>query len=261
MDSTYEQDTTYLYRIVAENVVGYGGQFMQQTVRSYSNVVVVGPTPLAPSDLVATPGDGQVTVSFTPPAVSGAEPPTDYVVSFRQQGTGTWTWFPEAVSTTPQLTVTGLANGTTYEFMVAGVNAAGLGAWSTPVVGTPNGVGAVPPQAPYNLSTTPGNGQVTVNFTAPAANGGSAITDYVVVWRQQGGGTWHWFPEGVSATPQLTVTGLANGTTYEFMVAGVNAAGLGTGPGPGQCRAPRRGWVRCRRRPPTTCRPRRATAR
>jgi len=58
------------------------------------------------------------------------------VVVYRPLG-GNWVWFPEAVSTTPQMTVSGLANGTTYEFMVAGVTAAGLGTWSWMRQGTP----------------------------------------------------------------------------------------------------------------------------
>lgn len=37
VDSTYKQNNTYNYRIVAENSVGYGGEFMSLTVQSMSN--------------------------------------------------------------------------------------------------------------------------------------------------------------------------------------------------------------------------------
>ena len=38
VDTTYKQNTTTYYRVVAQNVVGYGGAYMQQTVQSVSNV-------------------------------------------------------------------------------------------------------------------------------------------------------------------------------------------------------------------------------
>jgi len=109
---------------------------------------------------------------------------------------------------------------------VAALNSAGLGSWSgMTTTGTPNGVGPVPPQAPYRLSATAGNGQVTVSFTPPEANGGSPVTDYLVIY-QPAGGAWTWYSDGTSTVPQITVPGLTNGTSYQFMVAAQNTAGV-----------------------------------
>ena len=79
---------------------------------------------------------------------------------------------------------------------------------------------------------TPGNAQVALTWTAPASDGGSAITDYQVsVYNSSGGAA-----TGVtgattrlvgSATAAYTFTGLTNGTAYTFKVAAVNAAGTG----------------------------------
>jgi len=182
--------------------------------------------PGAPSGLVATPGNGLVTVSFTPPASDGGAAITDYVVAFRPLG-GSFALFADPASTVPQITVSGLANGVTYEFAVAALNAAGLGAWSSTTTRAPNGSGPVPPQAPYGLSAVPGDGQVTVSFSAPPANGGAAVTDYVVIFRPLGG-VWAWFPEAASTGLSVTVSGLVNGVTYEFAVAALNSAGLGS---------------------------------
>ena len=66
-----------------------------------------------------------------------------------------------------------------------------------------------------------GDGQATVSFSAPATNGGAAISSYTVT-ASPGGRT-----ATGSASP-LTVTGLTNGTSYTFTVTATNA--LGTGP-------------------------------
>jgi uncharacterized protein (TIGR02145 family) len=66
-----------------------------------------------------------------------------------------------------------------------------------------------------------GNGKASVSFTAATNNGGSPITSYTAtsnpavgtgVLNQSGSGT-------------ITVTGLANGTSYTFTVTATNAAG------------------------------------
>ena len=59
------------------------------------------------------------------------------------------------------------------------------------------------------------------------ANGGSAITDYVVEYSSNGGTSWSTFADGTSTVTSATVTGLTNGTAYTFRVSAVNAAGTG----------------------------------
>jgi hypothetical protein len=88
-------------------------------------------------------------------------------------------------------------------------------------------LGPVVPGAPWGAVTTGASGEVTVWFNPPLSDGGAAVSDYVVLYRLQGGGAWTWFPDAVSASPHITVTGLANGAPYEFEVAAINAAGLG----------------------------------
>jgi len=74
------------------------------------------------------------------------------------------------------------------------------------------------PGAPTSPVATVGNTLASVAFTAPASNGGSAITGYSVT-SSPGGFT----ATGVSSP--LTVTGLTNGTSYTFTVVATNAVG------------------------------------
>ena len=84
---------------------------------------------------------------------------------------------------------------------------------------------ATVPDAPTSLMAMKGNSQVTLSWTAPLSDGGSAILGYDILE-----GTT---PDGESTTPVVTgasgtsytVTGLTNGTTYYFTVEAVNALG------------------------------------
>jgi large repetitive protein len=83
------------------------------------------------------------------------------------------------------------------------------------------------PSAPINLVGRPSNGQVILSWTAPASNGGSAITDYIVQYRASNAASWITVNDGRSASTSAAITGLTNGTSYLFRVAAVNAAGNG----------------------------------
>ena len=74
--------------------------------------------------------------------------------------------------------------------------------------------------------TTEGNGELTVGWTAPTENGGSAITGYKVQWKlgTQSFGLARQQTAGASATSHK-ITGLTNGTLYTVRVLAVNSAG------------------------------------
>ena len=103
-----------------------------------------------------------------------------------------------------------------------------------------NIVPATAPDAPTGLEATPGDESVTLRWTAPAHDGGSAITGYQYC-RKEGTaasctaeGDWtdiaESAPGGANATG-YTVTDLTNGTGYTFRVRARNAEG-DSGPSP-----------------------------
>jgi hypothetical protein len=84
------------------------------------------------------------------------------------------------------------------------------------------------PGAPTSVAGAAGDTQVTLTWSAPANNGGSAITDYVIQSSSDNGSNWVTFNDGTSTATSATVTGLVNWTSYIFRVAAVNSSGTGT---------------------------------
>jgi methionine-rich copper-binding protein CopC len=177
--------------------------------------------PGAPTGVTATAGNASATVDWTAPSNIGGSAITGYSVRVFSGTTQVGAVRPAAASA-GSLNVTGLTNGTAYTFDVAATNATGPGAWSA-------GSAAVTPQPvvagePTGVNATPGNAVATVRWTAPANNGGSAVTGYTVRTFD---------PAGAQVGPSLTVgnvlnatvAGLANGTAYRFDVAAINGAG------------------------------------
>ena len=80
-------------------------------------------------------------------------------------------------------------------------------------------INPVPPDAPIIGTAAPGDGQATVDFTAPIFNGGSAISSFTL--RCVGPDT-RTISGGASP---LTVAGMTNGSSYACSVFATNAAG------------------------------------
>ncbi|MEO8619597.1 MAG: fibronectin type III domain-containing protein [bacterium] len=205
--------TTYQVRIRALNAAGTG-------TMSAAAPGTPTTTPGAPSISSITPGNGQLSVALTAPASTGGTAITNY--EYSTDNGVTWLVRSPAATTSP-LVITGLINGTTYAVRLRAVNAVGSGTQSTALSGTP----ATVPDAPTNLVATAGLTNAALTWTAPASSGGSAITTYVVEFSANGGTSWSPFAHSASTATAITVTGLTNGTAYQFRVSATNALGTG----------------------------------
>ena len=173
-------------------------------------------TPPAPDNLSAEPADRKVTLTWEEPANDGGSPILRY--EYRVDGTGDWT----SVGLDEEVPVTGLTNGRPYRFEVRAVNEQGEGEAAT-VTETP----ATMPSVPLMLEATPGDGEVRLAWREPQSNGGDDIERYEYQYREEVGETTWMGPHSTGTNRQITVTSLANGTSYEFEVWAVNAQGAG----------------------------------
>jgi fibronectin type 3 domain-containing protein len=82
-----------------------------------------------------------------------------------------------------------------------------------------------PPSAPRNLAATGGNAQVTLNWQAPASDGGSPVTNYRI-YRGAASGTKTLLTT-VGAVLTYTDGAVTNGLTYYYQVSAVNGPGEG----------------------------------
>ena len=201
-------DQSYTFRVRAVNRVGAGAESFSEAATPTATLEA----PDTPTGLSATPGNQRVMLGWVQP--SGGAAVTHY--EYELDNSGTWT---STGSTAPSHTVMGLTNGQSYAFRVRAVNSAGASTASGSQSATPT---TTVPDALQSLSFTPGNGQVTLRWRAPANDGGDQITHYE--YEQDGSGIW--ISTGSTDTSH-TVTGLDNGQAYIFRVRAVNGQGNG----------------------------------
>jgi hypothetical protein len=184
--------------------------------------------PAPPTNVVATAGNGSAVVKWTIPAQNNANV-TEYDVT----SSGGQTCSAPTTGLGTSCTVTGLTNGTAYTFTVTTTNPYGTSVPSAPSAAvTPTGPAGVPTNVVASGEVVSGSPGVVVNFSAPASNGGSAITGYTVVVNDQTASTTvnDAAPVGAADVPGTpgtgyTISGLNAGDTYLFSVITVNAKG------------------------------------
>lgn len=118
-------------------------------------------------------------------------------------------------------TATGSSVTGTVARTLGGIVSAAAGSYGTATA--PGAPTAVQPSDAFGYSST-----VTLAWTAPGSNGGSAITDYRIRYSSNDGGSWSTWSHSASTTPSASITGLTINTRYLFEVAAVNAVGTGT---------------------------------
>ncbi len=213
--------STYTFTVAAINAINTG------PASGPSNAVTPATAPGAPTIGVSTAGHASATVTWSPPTSDGGSPITNYLIT---PYIGTTAQNGITVGDVDSDVVTGLTNGAMYTFTVAAINAINTGppsAQSNPV--TPMGVA---PGAPTIGTATPGDESATVTWKAPASDGGSPITNYLITPYI---GTTAQTGITVGNVLGYDVTGLTNGTTYTFTVAAINA--INTGAPSGQSNA------------------------
>ena len=197
--------TSYPIKIRAVNSYGSG--------LSSSVINAIAGLPSPPTNLTATPSNGQVSLSFTEGS-NGGSAITNYEYAING---GTFTSCNPVDNTSP-IVISGLTNGTQYTFQLRAVNAIGSGTSSGSITAIPI---ATAPSSPTNLSVTPGNGELFIHYTA-GSDGGSAITNYM--YSIDNGATWTTSNPAVAMTP-VPVKYLTNGTAYSVVLKAVNSIG------------------------------------
>ncbi|MCY4486708.1 MAG: fibronectin type III domain-containing protein, partial [Deltaproteobacteria bacterium] len=186
--------------------------------------------PTAPRKVSVTAGIGEGTLSWTKPLDDGGSAVLRYEVRHAQSlfisGTVAWT----SVGLVTTYTVSDLAEGELHAFQVRAVNAEGDGPSARTFATTRTSAPGTAPTAPLGVSATPGDGQVTVNMSAPADEGSSLAFPE---WRYSAGTT---VPDTVPWTRLLTfgsgvttvvARSLNHGTLYTVEVRAANAHGAG----------------------------------
>jgi fibronectin type 3 domain-containing protein len=144
----------------------------------------------------------------------GSTPVTVSLANFSTSGTAqTWQINSASQTSITRLTDVGVANNSI---------SATVPSQSITLFVIPAGTTLSAPSAPTGLAATVGNGTVTLTW-----NAAGGATSYAVKRGTASGGPYT-FVGTVGASPtSFTDTGLANGTTYYYVVSGSNSAGSG----------------------------------
>ena len=179
---------------------------------------VPGQDPGPPTQVMAVPGDRRVTVSWTPPSMTGGSPLVS-ATAVASPGGQTCTTAASGCR------ITGLANGQRYRVSVTVTNADGrTSAAATSARFTPAAAPGRVRQLTHSSFTRQGNAyRVTVRWQPPASDGGAPVDGYLV--RLRDGNSWSSW-RTVSRT-FVRIDSIKPGKKHTVHVRATNSSGSG----------------------------------
>ena len=200
-----------MFRVTAKNTVGSSSPSNVVTLQIAATAV-----PLPPASISAAVNNTSVTLTWSD--ARGVDVVSDYVIEYSVTAGARWLIWADGVSTTTTATLTNLTPDVAVSMRVRARNSRGVSAASAIVTVTPRLASTVP-DAPTAVTAISGDGRALLRWSAPTANGGSAITGYTAT-SSPGGITC-----STTSGTSCIAAGLANGNEYTFTVIATNAIG------------------------------------
>ncbi|XP_066264227.1 titin-like [Branchiostoma lanceolatum] len=220
-----------VYQVTATNKAGTASKQVKVTILD---------VPGEPNDVkISRVFSNEMTVTWSKPYQDGGSPITNYVVDRRDVHMVTWTQVSASIDPKKMVIVAHkLLEGVEYVFRVRAENSIGVGppAESKPTLArSPYGPPG-PPESPE--ITKSGRNWLNIVWQKPKDDGGAPVSGYWLERKEPTGARWMQINRLAIEDLHHKVTGLVEGTQYEFRVAAENRAGVGPPSFPSVPRAP-----------------------
>ena len=203
------EDTVYEIQVSLDET------FADETVTEDAEFVPAR-VPAAPTDVILTPGDGEISVSWSPPADDGGSDITEYIVQWKS-GDQEFDSTRQAQADVQNLmhTIDELSNGVEYDVQVIAANVIGEGDPSAVESATPTQA-VVTTVAQVRILNVSRSG-ATAEVTLLNRDENAATTVYLRYRAATGQQAWSTTPSAnaLADTVEFTLSGLEPSTEYE----------------------------------------------
>ncbi len=212
-DTNLTNGQAYFYRVSAVNVFGEGLQAAEINATP-------GAAPTAPTGLTVAFGNRSAALNWSLPADLGGFNVTTFRL-YRGTSPNASVNFQNVSGDVFVFNDTNLTNGQPYYYSVLAVNSFGNGTRTSEAAVTPMTV----PTAAQSLTVGYGDGELYLNWSAPADPGGTPVTGYNL-YRGTAPGTES-FMASLGNVSSFTNSSLTNGQAYFYYVRALNTVGEG----------------------------------
>jgi titin len=206
-------DTIYTFKVNAINKNGYSQD------STYSNEIVPYTIPDPPTNVIADPSNGFAKITWTVPNYNGGSTIYGYTATSIPEGRNASIIGFDSSS----VIVTGLTNGTSYNFAVVATNAAGSSLPTNTIISV---IPKTIPLPPTNLIATPGNRQIVLEWSSPINTGGTPIINYIIYTYLSTDNTQAKTPiTTTNSNTTYLISDLSINTGYYFKAVSINIIG------------------------------------